>query len=233
MDLDTLPGTFTLDRSRNATVQVYEHLRALIVTLALKPAIVLPRKLLGDYFGLSHTPIREALIRLDDERLVEIFPQHLTRVRSIDLNSARRAHFLRVSIELEVVHTLAQAPNPAMEKTLGALVAQQQASLAAGDLDAFTAADQAFHKSMYASAGVLELWTVVRNLSGNLDRLRRMHLPLNNKAQSIVSQHAEIARSIGLGDHERAQAAIRTHLSGTLSELDALRVKYPDYVLPT
>jgi DNA-binding GntR family transcriptional regulator len=233
MDLDSLPGAFRLDRSRNATVQVYEHLRELIVTLALKPATVLPRKLLGDYFGLSHTPIRDALTRLDDERLVEVFPQHLTRVRSIDLNSARQAHFLRLSIELEVVRTLAQAPNPAVKKTLSALVAQQQASLAAGDLDAFTAADQAFHKSMYASAQAPALWHVVRNLSGNLDRLRRLHLPLNNKAQSIVAQHAEIARAIGLGDPARAQTAIRTHLSGTLSELDALRDRYPDYVLPT
>jgi DNA-binding GntR family transcriptional regulator len=233
MDLDTLPGTFTLDRSRNATIQVYEHLRELIVTLALKPATVLPRKQLSEYFGLSHTPIRDALTRLDDERLVEIFPQHLTRVRSIDLSSARQAHFLRLSIELEVVHTLAQAPDAVLEKALGALLAQQQASLAAGKLDAFTAADHAFHQRMYAAAQVAELWTAVRHLSGNLDRLRRLHLPLNNKAQSIIAEHAEIARAIGLGDPARAQAAVRTHLSGTLSELNALRDKYPDYVLPT
>jgi DNA-binding GntR family transcriptional regulator len=230
MDLDTLPGTFRLDRSRSATIQVYEHLRELIVTLALEPAAVLSRKQLGDYFGLSHTPIRDALTRLDDERLVEIFPQHLTRVRSIDLGAARQAHFLRVSIELEVVHVLAQTPNPDLQKALLALVAQQQAGLAAGDLDAFTAADQSFHKKMYASAQVLDLWTVVRNLSGNLDRLRRLHLPIKDKARSIIADHTEIARSIGRGDPARAQAAIRTHLSGTLSEFDALRDRYPEYV---
>jgi DNA-binding GntR family transcriptional regulator len=232
MNPDSLPGTFRLDRSRSATIQVYEHLRTLIVELQIKPGTVLPRNQLVEYFGLSHTPIRDALTRLDDERLVEIFPQHLTRVRGIDLDSARQAHFLRVSLELEMVHLLAQAPNPELEKSLLGLVAQQQASLDAGDLETFTAVDQMFHKKMYLAAQMPDLWTVVRNLSGNLDRLRRLHLPLNNKADSIMAQHSEIARSIGLGDPARAQAAIRSHLSGTLSELDTLRDKYPDYVLP-
>jgi DNA-binding GntR family transcriptional regulator len=233
MNPDSLPGSFRLDRSRSATIQVYEHLRNLIVELQIRPATVLPRNQLVEYFGLSHTPIRDALTRLDDERLVEIFPQHLTRVRGIDLDSARQAHFLRVSLELEMVHLLAQAPNPELEKSLLALIAQQQASLDAGDLETFTAADQMFHKKMYLAAQMPDLWTVVRNLSGNLDRLRRLHLPLNNKAHSIMAQHSEIARAIGLGDAARAQAAIRSHLSGTLSELETLRNKYPDYVLPS
>jgi DNA-binding GntR family transcriptional regulator len=229
MSLDTLPGTFRLDRSRSATVQVYEHLRNLIVNLQLTPATVLPRNQLVEYYGLSHTPIRDALTRLDDERLVEIFPQHLTRVRGIDVNSARQAHFLRVSVELEIVHFLAQRPNPDLEKSLLALVAQQQAALDTGDLETFTAVDQKFHQKMYVTADMPDLWDVVRNQSGNLDRVRRLHLPLNNKAHSIVAQHSEISLSIGLGDPARAQTAVRTHLSGTMAELDALREKYPDY----
>jgi DNA-binding GntR family transcriptional regulator len=229
MSLDTLPGTFRLDRSRSATVQVYEHLRNLIVNLQLTPATVLPRNQLVEYFGLSHTPIRDALTRLDDERLVEIFPQHLTRVRGIDVDSARQAHFLRVSVELEIVHFLAQTPNPGLERSLLALVAQQQAALDAGDLETFTVVDQKFHQKMYLAAHMPDLWAVVRNQSGNLDRVRRLHLPLNNKAHSIMAQHSEISLSIGLGDAARAQTAVRTHLSGTMAELDALREKYPDY----
>jgi DNA-binding GntR family transcriptional regulator len=75
-----------------------------------------------------------------------------------------------------------------------------------------------------------DLWNVVRNLSGNLDRLRRLHLPLNNKARSILAEHGAIIRAIGAGDPVAAQAAVRAHLSGTLSELRVLRDKYPDYV---
>jgi DNA-binding GntR family transcriptional regulator len=226
-----LLGTFHLDRSRSATVQVYERLREMIVNSVLKPGAVLQRAQLVEYFALSQTPIREALTRLDDERLVEIFPQYQTRVRDIDLDSARQAHFARLSIELEIVHTLAERPNPDIEKTLLAYVSQQRICLKAGDLTGFNTADQAFHKTMYAAAGVPDLWATVRNLSGNLDRLRRLHLPLNNKAHSIIAQHSNIAKAVGAGDQDAAQSAVRAHLSGTLSELNTLRSKYPGYVL--
>jgi len=224
---------FRLDRTRNATSQVFEHLRELIVSLAVAPGTVLPRPQLCEYFGLSQAPIREALLRLEEERLVDIFPQHQTRVRGIDLASARQAHFLRLSVELEMVHVLAQQPNPTLERILLALVARQHACLATDDLAAFTRLDIEFHRRMYEAAALPDLWAMMRSASGNLDRLRRMHLPLSRKAESILDQHTRIARCIGAGDAAGAQAIVRVHLSGTLNALDALRERYPDLMLPT
>jgi DNA-binding GntR family transcriptional regulator len=223
---------FRLDRSRNATSQVFEHLRELIVSLAVAPGTVLPRPQLCDYFGLSQAPIREALLRLEEERLVDIFPQHQTRVRGVDLASARQAHFLRLSVELEMVHVLAQQPDPALERILLALVTRQRACLAGDDLAAFTGLDIEFHRRMYEAAALPDLWAMMRSASGNLDRLRRMHLPLSRKAESILDQHTQIARCIGAGDAAGAQAIVRVHLSGTLNALDALRERYPDLMLP-
>ncbi|MBD8531090.1 MULTISPECIES: GntR family transcriptional regulator [unclassified Massilia] len=225
------PG-FRLDRSRNATVQVFEQLRELIVSLVVAPGTVLPRPQLCAYFGLSQAPVREALLRLEEERLVDIFPQHQTRVRGIDLAAARQAHFLRLSVELEMVHVLARQPNPALERTLLALVARQQACLASDDLAGFTRLDIEFHRHMYEAAVLPDLWSMMRSASGNLDRLRRLHLPLSRKADSIIAQHALIARCIGAGDADGAQAQVRMHLSGTLNALDALRERYPDLMLP-
>jgi len=228
-----LPGAgFRLDRSRNATAQVFEHLRAQIVGLAIKPGAVLDRPQLSAYFKLSLSPIREALLRLEEERLVDIFPQHQTRVRGIDLASARQAHFLRLSVELEIVHVLAQAPNPLLETALLALVARQRACLEGGDLEGFTAIDIDFHRRLYEEAALPDLWATMRSHSGNLDRLRRLHLPVNGKADSILAQHAGIARCIGQGDGAGAQALVRTHLSGTLNALEALRRQFPGMILP-
>jgi DNA-binding GntR family transcriptional regulator len=232
METAPIPGTFQLDRSRNATVQVFEHLRELIVTLALEPGAVLPRNELTRYFNLSATPIRDALTRLGEEGLVDIFPQHITRVRSVDLASARQAHFLRLSVELEMVRMLAERPDPALSQTLLQLVEQQRACLATGDLKNFTSIDLTFHQQLYEAAQLEQLWTVMRSSSGNLDRLRRLHLPLNGKAQSILDEHAAIARAIGAGDPDSAQQYVRQHLSGTLSEIEELRLKYPSFMLP-
>ncbi|TWI69519.1 DNA-binding GntR family transcriptional regulator [Pseudoduganella lurida] len=232
MSEHTLPGNFRLDRSRSAALQVYEHLRELIVTLALPPGALLSRAELASYFDVSVTPVRDALSRLDEERLVEVFPQHATRVRAVDLDSAREAHFLRLSVELELVHTLSQRADPALAKQLQALVARQRVCLEHGDLATFTAMDLEFHRTMYEAAKLPGLWQRMREGSGNLDRLRRLHLPLNGKAKSILKEHGDIVVAIAKGDPALAQAAVRQHLSGTLSVLDALRERYPDFVLP-
>ena len=223
---------FRLDRARSATSQVFEHLRELIVSLAVAPGTVLARPELCAYFGLSQAPIRDALLRLEEERLVDIFPQHQTRVRGIDLAAARQAHFLRLSVELEMARVLAQAPNPALEAILLALVAGQRTCLNGGDLAGFARLDIEFHRRLYEAAGLPDLWAMMRSASGNLDRLRRMHLPLNRKAESIIEQHALIAERIGAGDALGAQELVRLHLSGTLNALDALRARYPDLMLP-
>src|SRR5687767_7668084 len=97
------PSALRLDRSRQAAPQVFDHLREQILSLELAPGTVLSRAELADAFGLSQTPIRDALIRLAEEGLVDIFPQHATAVSRIDVGSARQAHFLRRAIETEVV----------------------------------------------------------------------------------------------------------------------------------
>jgi len=232
MALQSLPGVFSLDRTRNATAQVFEHLREKIVTNVLAPGTVLARQQLADYFKLSITPIRDALLRLEEERLVDIYPQHLTRVSAIDLTSARQAHVLRLSVELEMAHQLCGRRPPALDGELADLLARQRLALQRGDLESFARADLEFHQTLYMAADVAGLWHLVRRLSGNLDRLRRLHLPLNSKALRILDDHGEIAAAIAAGDSEQARNAVRRHLSGTLSELDALRAKYPDFVLP-
>jgi DNA-binding GntR family transcriptional regulator len=232
METVVIPGIFQLDRSRNAAVQVFEHLRELIVTLALEPGAVLPRTELTRYFNLSATPIRDALTRLGDEGLVDIFPQHITLVRSVDLASARQAHFLRLSVELEIVRLLSEQANPVLALALQQLVEQQRACLETGDLKSFIRIDLAFHQKLYEAAQLEQLWSVMRSSSGNLDRLRRLHLPLNGKAQSILEEHGAIARAIGAGDPAAAQDCVRQHLSGTLSEIEQLRGKYPSFMLP-
>ena len=65
-----------LDRDRQAAPQVFERLRKLITSLALPPGSPLSRNSLAEQFGVSSTPIRDALMRLEEEGLVEVFPQY-------------------------------------------------------------------------------------------------------------------------------------------------------------
>src|SRR6266850_7937031 len=96
-----------LDRDRQAAPQVFEQLRKLITSLALPPGSPLSRTTLAEQFGVSSTPIRDALMRLEEEGLVEVFPQYATVVSRIDVGLAQQAHFLRQALELEIVKALA------------------------------------------------------------------------------------------------------------------------------
>ena len=106
------PSTIVLDRSRQVAVQVYEILRERILAVELAPGALLVRGDIQEEFGVSQTPVRDALLRLQEEGLVDIFPQHATLVSRIDIGHARQAQFLRLSLELEAVRRLA-ADSPA------------------------------------------------------------------------------------------------------------------------
>ena len=219
-----------LDRSRHAAPQVLDDLRDRIVALELPPGMVLSRADLAASFGISQTPVRDALMRLEEEGLVDVFPQHKTVVSRIDLAQARQAHFLRRAVELEIARMLATNGEPALVKRLRATIARQRAALAAGDYPEFVASDQAFHRQMYEAAAVPDLYEAVRRRSGHIDRLRRLHLPAEGKGDAIVRDHARIVDAISKRDPDAAQQRVRAHLSGTLLQVDAIRARFPGYV---
>jgi DNA-binding GntR family transcriptional regulator len=227
-----LPRT-TLDRSRHAAPQVFEQLRARIVSMELAPGRVLVRSELAEAFGVSQTPIRDALIKLGEEGLVQIFAQHATVVSRIDLAAATQAHLLRQALELEIVERLAAGEaDAALEARLTDALARQEATGLLTDADCveFIEADQAFHQAMYIALGLEALWTLVRRQSGHIDRLRRLHLPEAGKAASVLRQHEAVAAAIARRDPAAARAALREHLGGTLGRIDEIRRLYPESV---
>jgi GntR family transcriptional regulator, rspAB operon transcriptional repressor len=223
-----------LDRLSQAAPQVFETLRELILNLELPPGTVLPRAELAQRYGVSQTPVRDALTKLGEEGLVAILPQHATVVSRIDISAAAQAHFLRRSLELELVHELVQRSAEelaALVQQLRTHIAGQSRAHAAQDFAAFTQADRAFHQVLYDSAGMGELHTLMRDRSGHVDCLRRLHLPTRGKAQSVIRDHKAIVLAIESRHLETAQRAVRRHLAGTLAFVHEVRRRHPHWVV--
>jgi len=219
-----------LDRERQAAPQVFERLRDMIVSLLLPPGSALSRAALAAQFGVSSTPIRDALMRLEEEGLVDVFPQHATVVSRIDVRLAQQAHFLRQALELEIVKALALEHVGALMDELNGTIALQQKFARAGDFEKFMAADNDFHAQLYAATGNRALWDLVRSRSGHIDRLRRLHLPSPGKAQDILRHHKLIVTAISANQPDDAQRHLRKHLSGTLGYLAEIRARFPEYL---
>ncbi|MDO9295219.1 GntR family transcriptional regulator [Bradyrhizobium sp.] len=219
-----------LDRDRQAAPQVFERLRDMIVSLKLPPGSPLSRAALATQFGVSSTPIRDALMRLEEEGLVDVFPQHATVVSRIDVRLAQQAHFLRQALELEIVKALGLEHVDALMDELNGTIALQQKCARAGDYEKFIAADNDSHAQLYAATGNRALWDLVRSRSGHIDRLRRLHLPSPGKAQDIVRHHKLIVAAISANQPDEAQRHLRQHLSGTLGYLAEIRARFPEYL---
>jgi DNA-binding GntR family transcriptional regulator len=222
---------FTLDPTRHAAPQVVEALRAAIISLELAPGSALDRAELAQGFGVSQTPVRDALMRLSEEGLVLIRAQYTTQVSRIDVPAAREAHFLRRAIEIEIARLLALSHNQAVIDDLRAQLARQEGLAASKDYPAFIAADKEFHRLMYVAAGLPRLWSVVTRMSGHIDRLRLLHAPSEGKAESILAGHQAILQAVESGDAQGAQQAVREHLSGTLASVEEIQQRYPEYLI--
>ncbi|MGM4983836.1 MULTISPECIES: GntR family transcriptional regulator [Rhizobium] len=224
------PKEFALDRSRQVAPQILEILRSRILSMSLPPTTVLSRISLQSEFNVSQTPVRDALIRLEEEGLVEVYPQYATVVSRIDIRNATEAHFLRLSIELEAIRRLTLEAPDETSAALETVLSRQKRVVSPETYDLFDMLDKDFHRVLYERADILGLWATVRRQGAHIDRLRMLNLPMPGKLEQIIVDHQAVVDAVRLGDPEAAVAALRKHLSGTLSIIDLICEQYPDYV---
>ncbi len=128
-------------------------------------------------YGVSQTPVRDALQMLEAEGLVVVYPQSRTEVTRIDLRQARETQFLRLSLELEVIRYLTENQPESIIKQADRLVALQETALNVDhDLERFALLDRQFHQTLFEGAGVADLWVLVQSRSGHIHRLRKLNL---------------------------------------------------------
>ena len=217
------------ERRPLASQGIYGSLRRRIVDLALRPGELLSRATLAKEYGVSQTPVRDAFFRLDREGLVKIFPQSRTVVAKIDVAHARETQFLRMALEIEVAKTLAARRDAQPTATARRILDLQFRAQEDGHLERFATLDRHFHYSLCEAAGHPDLWHVISERSGHIDRLRALNLPDPGKATSILAAHAQILEAVEACDAAASEAAVRHHLSGTLSAVARIMERFPDY----
>ena len=223
------PG-FPIHRKRPAAVQVYEDMRARIVSLELEPGANISRLALVEHYNVSQTPVRDAIILLEKESLIEVFPQSKSLVSKIDIGHARETQFLRIAFDIEVVRQLAQRGDRSALAEAKALLGEQEIALAQGnDLNRFRDLDRRFHLALADAVGQRNLWHMIIARAGHIDRLRNLHLPDAGKANKILADHRRIVAAIEASDEDAAAAAVRAHLSDTLRAVASIIEKHPHY----
>lgn len=202
-------------RRRSRAEIVHDELRHLIVTLQLQPGQPLLEKELCERFGVSRTPLREAILRLAEHGLVTVAPQHGTFVAGISPRAVRLAHFMRENLEIPAFRRLALHPKADLRPAREILLAQKIAA-ARNDHAEFILLDDRFHEALFEAADLLEVWTVIHARKGHLDRIRFIQGNARGSVEVPLAQHETILEALSAGDADRSAELLREHIAGSL-----------------
>jgi DNA-binding GntR family transcriptional regulator len=211
-----------------ARARVYANLRDAIVRADLAPGRQLSENELAASLGVSRTPVREALVRLRDDRLVEIVPQLGTFVTPISTRAVADAQFIREALECASVRAAAPRVTAedieALEQTLTA----QERARDAEDFDAWYVLDDQFHQAICDLSG-RSVWNITQRAKGHLNRIRRLSLPMPSYLAEMIVEHREIVARLAEHDPDGAEVALRHHLQMVLREVPRIREQHPDF----
>lgn len=220
-------------RKRSRADEIYDNIRRMIVSLELPPRAALVEKDLCARFGTSRTPVREAILRLADQGLVEIAPQHGTFVAGIDPRAVRQAHFLRETLEMRVIRKLCEMPELDLSGPAEAIEAQRAVS-DNNDYAPFLPLDDAFHASLFALADMGEIWGVIHGRKAHLDRIRFLQVaPQQNRLNELVRHHEAILDAIRQHAAVAAEEMLRLHVSGAISFMERRLIEQPALFHPS
>ncbi len=216
-------------RRRGASGTAFDWLRDEILSGRMRPGQALSENEIAQRLGVSRTPVREAIIRLESEGLLTVRPQVGTSVAPIDVEAVADVQFLREAIECRTVALAARSVTPADAKELRANLKAQARIAARGDHAAFVPLDDRMHQKLVAMAGRPRVWRAVEDAKAQLDRVRFLSLEDPAWLATIHRQHEQIVERVLAGDAEGAQAAMSRHLRAVFASLETIARASPEY----
>jgi len=201
------------ERDISKSERVYEVLRRRIRELTMAPGAPLRKEEIALELGVSRAPVSDAISRLAEEGLVDVFPQHGSFVALIRATDVRESLFVRTALEVEAMRRLATAADAATLRILDSNITAQAKALAAGNLEQFYDLDEALHASIFGAIEKPRALRLLEAARAPLDRVRRLALPQAGRPEQTLAEHRALVEAIRSGDSEYAAAAMRAHLT--------------------
>lgn len=209
-------------------MQVFSRLRYLILTLVFKPSEALSEKELSLRLGTSRTPVREALIRLADEGLVDIFPQRGTFVAPIRIDEVKEAQFIRELLETAIIERAANHISTDYLDQIDEILQRQKFATKLNNHDETMMLDEKFHHTLCKSIKLPRAWKVIHTMKGQLDRVHYISYRMPGLTEEMIEQHTEIFEAVKNGDEKMAVDCMRNHLHGVWGRIELLTKENPE-----
>jgi GntR family transcriptional regulator, rspAB operon transcriptional repressor len=196
--------------------RVYERLREALIDLTFQPGEPLREAALVERFGVSKTPIREALVRLERDGLVEIAPYRGARARTYSADDLRQLYEVREILETECVRRAA-GDRGEIHTALARNVEASEEALARGDLDELAQRLDEFDELLLGQLRNDMIHDLIERLQAHLKRIGRVGASEQRYGAS-VRQHRAILKAIAAHNAVSAQRLMRKHLTDVLED---------------
>jgi DNA-binding GntR family transcriptional regulator len=208
---------------------IYSDLRSQLLSLERRPGEAISEAEIALSYGVSRTPAREAILKLSDEGLLEIFPQSGIIVSRIPVAALPEAIIIRKALEETTARLAAERATSSQVLALRAIVERQREAEAAGSSETFHQADEAFHASIAEIAGHPGIWKLIQHVKVHVDRYRRLTLPQRGRIAQVIAEHEVVLAAIGAHDPARAGTAMNHHLERLLDNINATQSINPEF----
>lgn len=209
---------------------IYETIKKKIIYLELKPGEELSIVELSQNLKVSRSPIRDALIHLQDEGLVNMLPQRGSWVSLIDMDMVHEELLFRLSLELTCLDRLKQKEaSPSYLKKMEYLVELQKEALDTGSGANYYEADDKMHETYFEAAGLKRFWNIILKETGNYRRIRILSFYADGVPKVNIDQHESLIECLRNRDFSHAKEILKSHLSKLDDEVSEIIGKYPTY----
>ncbi|MFI9721056.1 GntR family transcriptional regulator [Streptomyces sp. NPDC052396] len=201
------------DRQPPAAERVYAHVKEAVLHRRYEGGTLLTEGGLAEAVGVSRTPVREALLRLEGEGLLKLYPKKGALVLAVSAQEISDVVETRLLVEKHAAAKAVPAP-PALIRRLEELVDDMRRQAEAGDLAAVSVSDRAFHAEIVRNAGNQILSRLYDQLR---DRQLRMGVAVMHahpdRIAKNIAEHTEILTALRNGDAEAATGIVDRHVS--------------------
>ena len=216
-------------RAATAASRIYSELRTELVSLERRPGEAISEAEIALSYGVSRTPVREAILKLSDEGLLEIYPQSGIFVSRIPVAALPEAIIIRKALEETTARLAAERATSSQILALRSILERQREASAAGDSDTFHQADELFHATVADVAGHPGIWKFIQQVKVHVDRYRRLTLPQQGRIPKVIAEHEAVLAAIEAHDPERARQAMEAHLESLLDNISTTRHIHPEF----
>jgi DNA-binding GntR family transcriptional regulator len=200
--------------ARSLSDQAYYRIRELIVTLELPPGSPVSERELMESLAVGRTPIREALQALARERLVEVYPRRGMFVSRVDVRDLAGLSEVRLTLEPRAARLAAERATDADRATIAVLLKELDHVRDKPDERALIDLDQRIHRHIYECTHNPFLAATLNEYYVLTLRIWFLALDRVTRLQDAVREHRELLRAIRAGNAERAEEAMRRHVTG-------------------